>query len=90
MIFDMDGVIIDSKPDPEVYLTAVERLGIQTDRCVVFEDSRAGIRSALAAGLRVVGVTSGHSSEELLAEGVTMAIEDFTAITLDDIQKILQ
>jgi len=82
--------VTNGKPDPEVYLTAVERLGIQTDRCVVFEDSRAGIRSALAAGLRVVGVTSGHSSEELLAEGVTMAIEDFTAITLDDIQKILQ
>jgi beta-phosphoglucomutase len=82
--------VTNGKPDPEVYLTTVDRLGIQKDQCLVFEDSKAGIRAALAAGLRVVGVTGGHSGEELLSEGVTMAIDDFTEITLDNIVKLLQ
>lgn len=44
------------KPDPEPYLTAAARLGVTPSRCVVVEDSPAGIGSGLAAGCTVVGV----------------------------------
>lgn len=43
------------KPDPEPYLTAKQRLGV--DRALVLEDSQAGIASARAAGCEVLGVT---------------------------------
>jgi HAD superfamily hydrolase (TIGR01509 family) len=40
-----------SKPDPEPYLLAVERLGLRPERCLVVEDSERGLRAAKAAGL---------------------------------------
>lgn len=41
-----------SKPDPEPYLTALSRLGLPADECLVIEDSERGLRAAKAAGLR--------------------------------------
>ncbi len=42
---------VRSKPEPEPYLRAVERLGLPPDRCIVIEDSERGLRAAKAAGL---------------------------------------
>ena len=44
------------KPAPDVYLEAASRLGIAAEACVAVEDSSNGIRSAHAAGMRVVAV----------------------------------
>ncbi|MEI8048624.1 MAG: HAD family phosphatase [Bacteroidota bacterium] len=54
------------KPDPEVYILTARKLGVPPSDCIVFEDSIAGIKSALAAGMRVIGVATTHKSEELL------------------------
>jgi sugar-phosphatase len=45
-----------SKPHPEGYLAAAERLGVAAGDCVVFEDSPVGIEAGQAAGMRVVAV----------------------------------
>ena len=44
------------KPDPEVFLTAAERLGVPPGRCVVVEDAEHGIEAARRGGMRTVGV----------------------------------
>ena len=44
------------KPAPDVYLEVARRLGVAPERCVAIEDSHAGIRSAKAAGMRVIAV----------------------------------
>jgi HAD superfamily hydrolase (TIGR01509 family) len=44
------------KPAPDVYLTVTSRLGVQPDRGAAVEDSSNGLRSAAAAGLRVIAV----------------------------------
>jgi len=44
------------KPAPDVYLEAARRLGVAPERCVAIEDSANGIRSAKAAGMRVVAI----------------------------------
>jgi kojibiose phosphorylase len=47
----VDGNNIErSKPDPQVFLTAAQRLGVPAARCVVVEDAASGIEAALAAG----------------------------------------
>jgi beta-phosphoglucomutase len=61
-----------TKPDPSPYLEAASRLaarthGLAPTECVAFEDSMAGIASALAAGMKVVGVTHSYPAEELRA-----------------------
>jgi HAD superfamily hydrolase (TIGR01509 family) len=48
------------KPAPDVYLEAAKRLGVEPARCVAVEDSHNGIRSAKAAGMRVVAVPNPH------------------------------
>jgi len=44
------------KPAPDVYLEAARRLGVEPTRCAAVEDSASGIRSAHAAGMRVVAI----------------------------------
>ena len=53
-----DDAVVGSnhKPHPFPYLHAAERLGVRPDACVAFEDSISGVRSAQAAGMRVVAV----------------------------------
>ena len=64
-----------SKPDPEGFLLAAERLGIDPAGCVVFEDSSVGIAAARAAGMRVVGV--GAAAERFAPDAL---VADLTAV----------
>ncbi len=48
------------KPAPDVYLEAARRLGVQATRCAAVEDSHNGIRSARAAGMRVIAIPNLH------------------------------
>jgi beta-phosphoglucomutase len=48
------------KPDPLVFLTAAERIGVAPSRCVVVEDAPAGLEGARRAGMAAIGVLSGH------------------------------
>lgn len=43
----------ESKPNPEIYLTTIARLGLEPDKCIAVEDSDRGIAAGVAAGLRV-------------------------------------
>jgi len=59
-----------TKPHPEPYLTAMKRLetrapGLRAAECLVFEDSVPGIASALAAGMKVVGITNSYPAAKL-------------------------
>jgi HAD superfamily hydrolase (TIGR01509 family) len=49
-------VVADGKPHPEPYLAAARLLGLEPGECIAIEDSPTGVRSALAAGCRVLGV----------------------------------
>jgi len=49
------------KPHPEIYLTAAQRLGIQTAQMLVLEDSHAGTSSAVSAGAIAVSVPNRHT-----------------------------
>ena len=53
------------KPDPEVYLKSAAKLHVPVANCVVFEDSYSGVSAAINAGMKVVGVLSSHTKEEL-------------------------
>ena len=50
--------VVRGKPEPEPYLTAASRLGVDPSRCVVLEDSPSGVASGEAAGCAVVAVPS--------------------------------
>lgn len=54
------------KPAPDAYLLAAEQIGVLPEQCIVIEDAPAGIKAAVAAGMRVIGVTTSHVREELI------------------------
>jgi HAD superfamily hydrolase (TIGR01509 family) len=62
-----DSQIERSKPDPQVYLKASAALGFEPGRCIVFEDSLSGVQAGLAAGCKVIGISTTHSPEDLAA-----------------------
>lgn len=68
-----------SKPHPDGYLAAAERLGVEPAECLVFEDAPAGVEAAIAAGMNVVGIKTTFSRKELRCE---WCIADFQAISL--------
>ena len=53
--------VVNGKPDPEIYLAAADRLGVEPAAMLVFEDSHNGCRAAVASGAVVVAVPGGHS-----------------------------
>lgn len=57
--------VIQGKPHPEPYLRGAQLLGINPTECVVVEDAPAGIRSAHAAGMKAIGLTSTYPASEL-------------------------
>ena len=53
----VDGtMIVHSKPDPEIFLLAAKKLGVEPKDCLVFEDAEAGVEAAVAAGMHCVGI----------------------------------
>jgi HAD superfamily hydrolase (TIGR01509 family) len=70
------------KPAPDVYLEAARRLGVAPERCTAVEDSHAGIRSAKAAGMRVIAIPNASyppDDEALALADVTLgSLEELT------------
>jgi HAD superfamily hydrolase (TIGR01509 family) len=62
--------VAGGKPAPDVYLEAAARLGVAPVRCAAVEDSHSGIRSARAAGMRVIAIPNASfpPDEDALAE----------------------
>ena len=52
-------MVARSKPAPDLFLFAAEKMNIAADRCLVVEDSTAGVQAACAAGMRVLGFCGG-------------------------------
>ncbi|MEU6068299.1 MULTISPECIES: HAD family hydrolase [Streptomyces] len=66
------------KPDPEPYLLAARRLGVDPARCVVFEDAPAGLRAGRAAGMTTVALATTHPADELVAD---LVVDDLSALS---------
>jgi beta-phosphoglucomutase len=71
--------ITRSKPDPEVFRLAAERLGLAPAECLVVEDAGSGVEAAAAAGMRclAIGAAAGHPQADRSAD-------DLAAITVDE------
>ncbi len=66
------------KPDPELFLTAANMVGVESQYCCVFEDAQAGIDGALAAGMKVIGI-----GDPSVLKGADIVIPDFTNFKFD-------
>uniref|UniRef100_A0ACD5THX9 Uncharacterized protein n=1 Tax=Avena sativa TaxID=4498 RepID=A0ACD5THX9_AVESA len=66
-----------AKPSPDPYLKALELIGASPDHTFIFEDSASGVGAGVAAGVAVVGLTTGNPEKVLKDAGASLLIEDF-------------
>lgn len=66
------------KPDPQGYRLAARLLGVDVTRCVVVEDAPAGIRAGVAAGARVLALSTTHARADL--GGADAVVTDLSAV----------
>lgn len=77
------------KPDPEIFLTAAEKLGIPPASCLVIEDARNGVKAAKAAGMRCIGLKNLNSGNQDLSEA-DLVIGNFNELNLDIIKGLFK
>jgi HAD superfamily hydrolase (TIGR01509 family) len=77
-----------SKPDPDCYLKAARRLGVQIGECVVFEDSINGLKAGRAAGMKVVGLLTTNPLERV-AEWSDMQTADYRSTRYETLMQLL-
>ena len=67
------------KPHPEIYLRVAELLETDPAECIVFEDSHSGAAAAVAAGMRVIGISTTDDN----LSGTSITIDNFRSGDLD-------
>ena len=69
------------KPNPEPYLMALKKAGVNADEALVVENAPLGVRAAVAAGIRTIAVNTGPIDPQLLLnEGATWLFPSMTAL----------
>jgi HAD superfamily hydrolase (TIGR01509 family) len=68
------------KPDPEIFLMAMQELGVGAGDCWVIEDSLNGIAAAKSAGCVTVGITTTFDAGKLSAAGADVIVESFAEL----------
>lgn len=69
------------KPDPQVFLLAAERVGIEPARCVVIEDAPAGVEAARRAGMRCIALDGPRAAPEIRrADRVVAALAELPEV----------
>ncbi len=79
--------VTKKKPDPQIFLIAIQRLGLPAGRCVVFEDAPSGVQAAKAAGAKCVAVTNTVLAAELA--GADLIVDSLEKVTLDTIRELV-
>lgn len=79
--------VANNKPAPDVYLFAAEQLGVAPERCLVFEDSLAGLTAAKAARMTVVAVPS-HVTQSLDFSQADAIVLSLAQVTLDWLEQL--
>ena len=77
-----------SKPDPDCYLKAAQKLGVNPYECVVFEDSVNGLRSGLDSMMKVVGLLT-TNPVAVVAPLSDVQVSDYVEMTFDTISQAL-
>ena len=74
--------ITHSKPHPEIFLKAAERLREEPKNCVVIEDSKLGVEAAKRAGMKCIGFRNPNSGNQDLSKA-DLIIDDFTKLEIE-------
>jgi beta-phosphoglucomutase len=89
---DFDAIITAaeverSKPEPDVFLIAAEKLKLDPKNCIVIEDAPVGIEAAKLAGMPVIALRTTHCNVDLL--DADLIVSDLSSVNINDIIRLL-
>jgi beta-phosphoglucomutase len=76
-----------SKPSPQVFQRAAEKLGVLPAQCIVIEDAVAGVAAAKAAGMHCIAVTTSNPGQAL--RGADLVVDSLTEVTVSMLKQLL-
>jgi len=78
--------IRNGKPDPEIFLKSAEKLAVEPQNCIVFEDAVGGFEAAHRAGMQSIGIATVNSIDEILRlDSVVEAHADFLRLNVQEL-----
>ena len=80
--------VVNFKPHPEIFLKCCERMGLQPEECIVFEDALSGIKAGVAAGCNVIALSTTAKPEDLAVEGLKYIVPNFEGMTIESLSKL--
>lgn len=77
--------VTNAKPDPEVFVQAAKKLGVENENSIVFEDSVAGVQAANIAGMTSIGI-----GEEKILHEADYIFHDFTHMDISFVESLIK
>jgi HAD superfamily hydrolase (TIGR01509 family) len=88
MVYINGNDVTHKKPDPELFLLAAERIGIDPANCIVIEDAPNGVQAARAAGAKCIAVTNSTSAANL--QQADLVCDSLVQIDLEMITRLIR
>jgi beta-phosphoglucomutase len=74
------------KPYPDLFLAAAQKINIEPNQCMVFEDALVGVEAAHRAEMRAIAITTTYEAHHFdSSPAVKRVINDFTELKVDDV-----
>jgi HAD superfamily hydrolase (TIGR01509 family) len=78
-----------TKPNPDIFLKAAEKLNIEAENCLVIEDAKHGVEAAKAAGMFCIGYRNLNSGDQDLSNA-DMIVDEIDEIKLNEINELIK
>jgi HAD superfamily hydrolase (TIGR01509 family) len=77
---------LKGKPEPDIFTTASDNMGVPYDRAVVVEDASTGVQAGVAGGFAlVIGIARSNNADELYDHGADVVVKDLAETSIDQI-----
>jgi HAD superfamily hydrolase (TIGR01509 family) len=63
-------IVPAKKPAPDIYIYALEKMGLTADQCIAFEDSQNGVLSSTQAGLKTIVTENGYTQNDPMEQAI--------------------
>ena len=88
MVYVNGDQVKNKKPDPELFLVAAQRIGMEPVNCVVIEDAPNGVQAAKAAGAKCIAVTNSTTAEKLCQ--ADLVCDSLERIDLETVKRLVE
>lgn len=81
--------VTHGKPHPDVFLKAAAKINRSPDQCIVIEDAHVGVEAGIAAGMKVIAVTTTHPAESFDGCGASIIVDSLEEVSAETVKALI-